>query len=76
LLDLTSRIDAATRSLAPVHQLGVTVVSGHAAVGTVLRRLTAKLTARLTVALASVRLDRDPAFLLGGGWRELLPAPG
>ena len=60
LLDLASRVGAtAARSLAPgaVHGLGVTVVFDHAAIGAVLRRLTAGLTAQLTAALASVRLD-------------------
>jgi hypothetical protein len=35
------------------------VVSGHAGVGTAIRRLTARLTAQLTSALATVRLGRE-----------------
>ena len=44
---------SAGRLLAPdaVHQLGVTVVSDHAAVGAFLRRLAGSLTAQLTVVL-------------------------
>jgi hypothetical protein len=46
-----------------VHQLIVTVVPDHAATGAVLRRLTLRLTAQLTAALATTRLVHQHACL-------------